>query len=190
MRNLANLLEDVMVLVPIALIIFVRVFAGAVKAKADRKAAAAREAPLPAPGASPTGKAAAPDAAARGKRGSIVALVERLQGKAPAEDASSYEPLHFEVAERSAPATRSPSAYGEKRPGVGRYDIAPLEPSLEPPPSPGSMQPVPSAADASLARVAPAAPAFAFPAAVERLPPLKKAVALSLVLGRPRASEP
>ena len=157
-----DLFEDVLLLVPVALVLFLRVFAG------WRKAEKAKDA-KPRPAAAQRAPAKRPAAAS-----SFARLYEKITGTAPAS-AGPLEPLHFE----EGPAPLGDFKRARREPAVVATDsqstLAPasvMTPAAKATERPGTRAPV---------------AAFAFPAALERLPPLQRAVALTEVLGPPRS---
>ncbi|PKL23620.1 MAG: hypothetical protein CVV47_14025 [Spirochaetae bacterium HGW-Spirochaetae-3] len=154
-----ELLDNLFLLIPLALLLFFRVFAGRLKARAAQR----KETAIP--------KAKGP--------GQLSRFIGYLTG-APKADDAPLEPLHFEESE------------------ARRDDIGKAREKGRPADSPPST-PMPSAIKTPTAKPPATKPpavesqygkpvaAFAFPAAIERLPPLKKAVALSEILGTPRS---
>jgi len=156
-----DLFEDVLLLVPVALVLFLRVFAGRRKAEKAKDASTRPTAAQRAPAKRP----AAASALAR--------LYEKLTGTAPAS-AGPLEPLHFE---------EGPTPLGNLKPA--RREPAVVARTSAPSPA---KAPKPAAKAPKHPETRAPAAAFAFPAALERLPPLQRAVALTEILGAPRSS--
>jgi len=169
-RNLANLLENVLILIPLAILIFVRVFSQAVKAKAKAKAEQGDGALRSTRGAGTS--APSSDGARKSPFKGLAAL---FQGRASETSVEASEPLHFELRARAAERQKPRVAPS------GRYELPVVSPEPSEPP----------AASAPGKRAPSVAPeAFAFPSRVEALAPLKRAFVFGVVLGRPRALEP
>lgn len=153
-----ELFEDVLFIVPVALALFLRVFAGWRKAEKAKNASTRPVAATKAPAKRPAAAS------------SFASLYEKLTGTAPAS-AGPLEPLHFE----EGPAPLGDFKRARREPAVVAADsqstLAPT-PAVKAPERPGTRTPV---------------AAFAFPAALERLPPLQRAVALTEILGAPRS---
>ncbi len=152
-----DLLEDALLLVPVALVLFLRVFAGRYKAEkaknASTRPAAVQKAPAKRPAAA----------------SSFARLYEKLTGTAPAS-AGPLEPLHFE----EGPAPLGGFKQSRREPAAAAAGSRPTPPAVA------------AKAPERLGTRTPVA-AFAFPAALERLPPLQRAVALTEILGAPRS---
>lgn len=156
-----ELFEDVLFLVPVALALFLRVFAGWRKAEKAKNAsvlpAAAQKAPAKRPAAAST----------------LARLYEKLTGTVPAS-AGPLEPLHFEE-KNARPVDYRPTPQAARQ----------RDPSPEPrAPEPRAAEPVQKP---QAKRKPQAAAGSRLPAALERLPPLQRAVALSEILGEPRS---
>jgi len=152
-----ELFEDVLFIVPVALALFLRVFAGWRKAEKAKNASTRPTVAQKAPAKRP----AAASALAR--------LYEKLTGTVPAT-AGPLEPLHFE----EGPAPLGDFKQSRREPAAAAPESRPTPPAspAKAPERPGTRTPV---------------AAFAFPAALERLPPLQRAVALTEILGAPRS---
>ncbi len=176
MPDLSEIFENIYILIPVALVIFLRVFADALQKRNQA-------------GESPRN---APKAATRKPRPAsfVSKLRDRFAGLSSRARASG-EPLDYEVSELpryDRPAAKRPTHAVPKRlvveaaktTGGARSGIQ-------------SAIVVAAKTDTAAASARPgvqdAVRTAPFPAALERLPPLQKAFALTVVLGKPKSLE-
>lgn len=178
-----DIISTIVYLIPVAVVIFLRAFAVKRKADAAKREKIEETAAL---------RRLQERAEAFEKKEGTAAPLSRVSGREPEEE---WQPHWLEKGEEKRPPSPAPKAPERE----GGAESRPPEPDLGVfAPSLGAREhaPLPDIVYSSQASPGPAprmgAPrpsAFRFPPFLERLPPLKKAVALSEILGRPRSLE-
>jgi hypothetical protein len=186
-----ELLDNIFVLVPVALLIFLRVFSDGARKRAEKAKKPAAGAKPAAPGttasrSTPTGTTtpSGPESRSGTKksrpagRDLLARLRDYLSGNLE-KPSERIEPLHFEEeATRRLGQFRSQPA---ATPGTGTQMSAGFQVAS------GYKESLPGAMEESAAVTREPAARYTFPGRLERLPPLKRAIVLTEVLGKPKS---
>ncbi len=188
-----ELFDNIFVLVPVALIIFLRVFAEGVrkrmeKAKKPATKAAAPEVPANQARSKPQGssrearprmgsskKAKVSDSKPGSARIDLLSRLKDYLSGTLDQQAERLEPLHFEE---------------ETTRRLGQFRTqAIVPPDTKPVVTTGYKEGLPGAMEESAAITREPVARYAFPERLTRLPPLKRAIVLSEVLGKPKSMQ-